>query len=254
MKRIFSTITVVAFWLILILLFVFVSLSNAQETKENRIEELVETRSLETGIQTEIIEEDTSIVKQNKLKKFNVSAGLGWGYGLGIKKIGKIEKINDGPTFTIRTGYSLNKYFELQGEYSRADNFKRHYRYSSYDNSYVKHNDQFLFSAYTTSLKLIIPLKIKIAPYVFGGIGRATFKFIDNTKRYDKNGILIYGNTEKMSKMGTCMKIGGGIQTEIGKKTFFFMESNYQEIKLKIEDEKITFYYYQIIGGIGLKF
>jgi len=34
MKRIFSTITVVAFWLILILLFVFVSLNNAQETKE----------------------------------------------------------------------------------------------------------------------------------------------------------------------------------------------------------------------------
>ncbi|MEK7462970.1 MAG: outer membrane beta-barrel protein [Patescibacteria group bacterium] len=190
-------------------------------------------------------------------KKFSARIGYGNAYGLGIKVESRKVKINmnNSPSFTARLGYSLNKYVELQGEYSRASNFGRRieYAYSHYKTEY---SNQYVFSAYTANIKLAIPVTIEditFSPYIFGGLGRATFKSIFNRKRY-AYGELTYNRTYEYSESGKYSKIGGGIDTKIYKNLFLFSEYSYQKINLRIDDQKIAFSYSQTTGGIGLKF
>lgn len=234
---------------------------------EEKVDELINSRrpAKEKEIPQLALPEQTTSYKPVAEKKScpratsGISARIGYGnaYGLGIKVESRKVKINmnNSPSFTARLGYSLNKYVELQGEYSRASNFGRRieYAYSHYKTEY---SNQYVFSAYTANIKLAIPVTIEditFSPYIFGGLGRATFKSIFNRKRY-AYGELTYNRTYEYSESGKYSKIGGGIDTKIYKNLFLFSEYSYQKINLRIDDQKIAFSYSQTTGGIGLKF
>lgn len=194
-------------------------------------------------------------------KKFSARMGMGNAYKLGVKIDGKEFKdglkLSNSSTLTIKLGYTLNKYVEVQGEYSRAGNFKYHNENEDAFGNKGESNDQLILSAYTANLKLTVPIpltdKITFSPYIFGGLGRATYKEIYNEKEY------YYGNkwrddTEINKFSGSCFKIGEGFDLNVYRNIFLFSEYNYQEIRFMTNDKKITIYHSEILGGVGLKF
>lgn len=191
-------------------------------------------------------------------KKFSVTIGAGNAYGLGIK-IGRQRAklgLDNSPALTARLGYSLCKYVKLWGDYSRTIGFENHKEYI-YPERRDMYNEQHIFSAYTAGIKLTVPItteEIVFAPYIFGGIGKATFKSIYSGKVYNSYGELIYRWTDKVSNPGIYYKVGGGIDVGVYKNLFLFSEYSYQKMKIEVENLKITFYYSQMMGGIGLKF
>ncbi|MHB9019502.1 MAG: outer membrane beta-barrel protein [Minisyncoccota bacterium] len=210
--------------------------------------------------------ETTPLVKHYKdgsvaKKKFSARIGMGNAYNLGVKINGKeFEdgiKLSNSSTLAIKLGYSLNKYVEVQGEYSRAGNFKNHDENEDAFGNKGEWNTQLILSAYTANLKLTIPIaitdKITFSPYIFGGLGRATYKEIYNEKEY------YYGNkwrddTEIAKFYGNCFKIGEGFDLNVYGNIFLFSEYNYQEIRFITNDKKITIHHSEILGGVGLKF
>jgi opacity protein-like surface antigen len=190
--------------------------------------------------------------------KFSVSIGLGNAYKLGVEFEGEKMGLgmNNSPAFTARFGYSLNKYVEVQGEYSKATNFENSYKEE--DNIGFKYDwkNQHVFSTYIANLKLTIPLtidKVIFSPYIFGGLGRATFKSVNGLKEYH-NGTKIMDTTDTERYSGNCLKTGAGVDLKVYKNLFLFSEYSFQKINLRIDGQKITLYYSQMIGGIGLKF
>lgn len=194
-------------------------------------------------------------------KKFSAKIGMGNAYKLGLKIDGKeLEgglKLSNSPTLTIKLGYSLNKYVEVQGEYSRASNFKNHDENEDAFGNKGEWSNQLILSAYTANLKVTVPIsltdKVTFSPYIFGGLGRATYKAIYNEKEY------YYGNkwrddTEINKFSGSCFKIGEGFDLNVYGNMFLFSEYNYQEIRFMTNNKKITVYHSEILGGIGLKF
>lgn len=195
-------------------------------------------------------------------KKFSARIGYGNAYKLGAKIDGeKMEGgfgLNNSPALTVKLGYSLSKYVEIQGDVSRATNFGNSEKWSdSYGYGYTSEwSNQVIISAYTANLKLTIPIlltdKTTFSPYIFGGLGRATYKAIYKGKEsYD--GIQnYYAETTRYS--GNSLKVGGGVDIKVYKNISLFSEYNYQEIRFMIDDIKITVYHSQVVGGIGLKF
>lgn len=180
--------------------------------------------------------------------RFSASLGLGSGYGFGEENLGKLKRYSNAFTPSLRLGYSLSKYVEVQGEYSRASKFEAAHDYGSY---YLK--TSFAFSAFTLNVKAGVPVRIKkfnFYPYIVMGAGKANV----NYTRYYKSATLVVEDGKSSSH--SCSKSGIGVEVNLHKNIYLFSELNNWKVKWKsIGDQQgWVMYYQQIITGLTMKF
>lgn len=181
--------------------------------------------------------------KEKKEPKFNTSIGLGNGYKVGDRVLGRYH-FDNSPALSIRLGYSPYKYIEFQGEYFNAKNFYRNRPLLPLEQHQRYYN-------YGLNLKFKAPIIIKgvaFSPYFIFGTGKAM-------EIYEGVGA---GVKFKYSGSGKYRKTGGGIEVGLKKNLFIFSEYAYYKIGLIVLDVgpyqiKDRMYYSTVIGGIGLR-
>jgi Outer membrane protein beta-barrel domain len=273
MKRIFGVIAMtIIFWS------VFTLLVNAQENKlleinlseqttsykdvegvssEDEWSKIVESTPIEKQDNTENLVETKEPVKMEVLEviskqKFNISIGIGNSYNVRDKRKNKeIRKLDykNSPAFSTRVGYSPWKYIEIEGEYSKINNFVET-KYVPVGADCWKLERKLNMTSLTLNLKIGVPLKTKDVfwkPYYVIGIGTTKSKkelsFGWIGKDYEKKGS--YSSSEK------CLKIGLGIEIKLYKNLFLFFEDSSWSMKSKTE---YMTYYHQVLMGSSWKF
>ena len=202
-------------------------------------------------------EANKEVVTAEKDSKLSVLLGFGNAYGLGTIQNGKTE-LHNSSAFVLRAGYSLNKYTEVQGEYSEASGFGKsesgEYMVGPYHEKY-QWSDNVGISNYSVNLKIRVPIILKktsFSPYVLGGIGRASLSESYSGREWE-DGALISNIKKSWKYNGLCLKSGLGIDVTVHKNLALFMEYNYQKMRLG-GGNHATVYYSQTLGGVKVKF
>ncbi len=197
-------------------------------------------------------------VAAEKDSKLSILLGFGNAYGFGIVQNGKSE-LHNSSALVLRAGYSLNKYVEVQGEYSEANSFGKsesgEYMVGLYHEKY-QWSDEVGISNYSANLKVRVPIilkKISFSPYVFGGIGRAFLSESYSVREWE-DGVLFNTVKESWKNKGPCFKSGLGIDAAVHKNLALFIEYNYQKMRLGGDGGRITMYYSQTLGGVKARF
>ena len=180
--------------------------------------------------------------------RFSASLGLGSSYGLGEEKTETIKDYKGSLVSSLRLGYSLSKYVEIQGEYSSGTKFRRNVENASYSQSIMR-----TFSTFTLNLKAGIPVKIKgfgFYPYLVVGAGKANATW----SGHFKNPVVEFDYSD--SYKGKCSKAGIGVEVNLHKNIYAFSELNNWKVNWRYSDvqQNYVFVYKQILVGLTLKF
>ena len=199
-------------------------------------------------VNAQVVSSEVAKAEVLKEPRFSASLGLGSSYGFEEEKLGKLKKYSNAFTSSLRLGYSLSKYVEVQGEYSRASKFEAAHDYGSY---YLK--TSFAFSAFTFNIKAGTPVRIKkinFYPYVVLGAGKAN---VDYSVLYKSTTMSV--GSDKNSPH-SCSKKGIGVEVNLHKNIYLFSELNNWKVKWENigSEQGYVFHYQQIITGLTLKF
>lgn len=192
----------------------------------------------------------TGSVKTEALKdpRFSVSVGLG------NASMSSYFNFDNSKAASVKIGYSLSKYFEVQGEYSNFSGFdwakeKGDYSFKQIDKICLD------FKAISLNLKAGIPFtigKVSLKPYFVMGIGRNKFGAKSSYQELT-SGVMTYDYTASYSSFGKTSKIGGGLDVSLNKNLFFFYEFNRWKLYSDLDDGYI-FECSQSLFGIGGRF
>jgi hypothetical protein len=197
------------------------------------------------------LQANAQIVSTESVKaepKFSASLGLGSSYSLGEKEAGVIKDYKGSLVSSLRLGYSLSKYVEVQGEYSSGTKFERKIESAS-----SSLNNTRSYSTFTLNLKAGVPTKIKgfgFYPYIVMGVGKAN----TNWSGHYKSAVTEFSFSENFS--GKCSKAGIGVEVNLHKDIYLFSELNNWRVNWtnSFDQQRYVYFYKQILAGLTLKF
>jgi hypothetical protein len=183
-----------------------------------------------------------------KEPKFSASVGMGSSYDLGEEKAGIIKFYKKSSVSSLRLGYSLSKYVEIQGEYSFDTKFKGKEENTSYSESAAR-----AYSTFTLNLKAGVPVTVKkfnFYPYLVVGLGKANTTW----SGYYKSTVTEFDYSYNSN--GMCSKGGMGVEVNLHKNIYLFLELNNWKVNWtnSFDQQRYVFFYKQILTGLTLKF
>ncbi len=196
-------------------------------------------------------------------QKFSVALALGNGYELKDSKYDTLPGCGNSITSSVRLGYALSKYVEIQVERSATSDFVYRYGGGGYVwtddiSAYLKYKFKLSATALNLNLKLGLPIVVKgvtVKPYVVKSlIGTGRIKASSELGELDSYGQPFYSSHFSYNPTAQVSKIGGGIEVTVYDHISLFWEQSWWKMEACLKLEKIVIAHSETLFGVSVGF